>query len=270
MGDDSRSRLSAALLGALRPIAGALLACGIGYKDFAEICKRAFVEAASEKYGLRGRPTNTSRVAVLTGLSRKEVARIRSDLKEGRGVALTAGAAAGDVLNRWNTNASYLAVGGEPLPLPFEAPGISFARLVREAAGDIPPGAIKFELARAGCIVESENGQLKLVRRHYVPADIGSRLIDGIHYGLRTMAATVEFNSDEANASNLRFQRVIHRGQINGSDVPIIRGALFEYLTRASHSMDDYLSKYSVLGKEFDAQVRVGVGLYYYEECGED
>jgi hypothetical protein len=265
MGDESRSRLSAALLGALRPIAGALLACGIGYKDFAEICKRAFVEAASEKYGLRGRPTNTSRVAVLTGLSRKEVARIRSDLKEGRGVALTAGAAAGDVLNRWNTNASYLAVGGEPLPLPFEAPGISFARLVREAAGDIPPGAIKFELARAGCIVESENGQLKLVRRHYVPTDVNSRLIEGIGYGLRTIATTVEFNADEINSSRLRFQRVVDRSQVSCVDAENIRKALSEYLSSTSLVVDDYLSKYQPGVRDVGGGLRLGVGLYYYE-----
>jgi Family of unknown function (DUF6502) len=265
MAEDSRRRLSAALLGALRPLAGALLKSGIGYKDFAEIAKRAFVDAASDKYGLRGRPTNVSRVAVLTGLSRKEVTRIRNDLKSGREISLTDGAAAGDVLNRWTTNASYLNVQGEALPLPFDSGAVTFSRLVREVAGDIPAGAIKFELIRAGCVVEMGSGQLRLVRRHYVPADIGSRLIEGIGYGLRTLAETVEFNSDETNASILRFQRVVDRGQISKADSRHIKKALSDYLTSTSHAVDDYMSKYRPVGQETDARFRIGVGLYVYE-----
>jgi len=62
-----------ALLVALRPLARALLRAGIGYREFAEISKSAFVDIATKDYGLRGRPTNISRVAVMTGLTRKEV-----------------------------------------------------------------------------------------------------------------------------------------------------------------------------------------------------
>jgi hypothetical protein len=198
------------------------------------------------------------------------VTRIRKEWKTGRGIALTTGAAAGDVLNRWTTNAAYLTVQGDPMSLPFESKGVCFARLVREAAGDIPPGAIKFELARAGCIIETDAGDLKIIRRHYVPSDIDSRLIDGIHYGLRTMAGTVEFNANESDPSKLRFQRVIHRGRVAHSDIPDIRGSLSKYLTTASHAVDDYLSKYHPGSKDSESRLRVGVGLYYYEEMGDE
>ena len=62
-----------ALLVALRPLARALLRAGIGYREFAEISKSAFVDIATKDYGLRGRPTNISRVAVMTGLEAAEV-----------------------------------------------------------------------------------------------------------------------------------------------------------------------------------------------------
>ena len=70
----------------LRPVVRMLLRSGITWKDFAELSKGVFVEVAREDYGLRGRPTNSSRVALLTGLSRREVARVR-DLADGLGVS---------------------------------------------------------------------------------------------------------------------------------------------------------------------------------------
>ena len=61
----------------LRPIASLLLKCGMTWREFAEVSKGVFVAVASEDFGLNGRPTNVSRVSILTGVSRKEVARVR-------------------------------------------------------------------------------------------------------------------------------------------------------------------------------------------------
>jgi len=46
---------------------------GITWKDFAELAKATYVEVATQEFGKRGRPTNVSRTAVLTGLARREV-----------------------------------------------------------------------------------------------------------------------------------------------------------------------------------------------------
>ncbi|MCZ6809330.1 MAG: DUF6502 family protein, partial [Proteobacteria bacterium] len=64
MKDNIQRQILDALLVALRPLARALLRAGIGYREFAEISKTAFVGIATKDYGLRGRPTNISRVAV--------------------------------------------------------------------------------------------------------------------------------------------------------------------------------------------------------------
>jgi hypothetical protein len=77
MQDTAKNNVLSALLKALRPIARFLMKSGIGYREFAEISKSAFVDVATSDYGLRGRPTNISRVAVMTGLTRKEVKRLR-------------------------------------------------------------------------------------------------------------------------------------------------------------------------------------------------
>jgi hypothetical protein len=71
MQDNSKNIVLSALLKALRPLARILMQSGIGYREFSEISKSAFVDVATTDYGLRGRPTNISRVAVMTGLTSK-------------------------------------------------------------------------------------------------------------------------------------------------------------------------------------------------------
>ncbi len=51
----------------LRPIARWLLRSGVTWKEFADLARGVFVVTASEEFGIRGRPTNVSRVALLTG-----------------------------------------------------------------------------------------------------------------------------------------------------------------------------------------------------------
>ena len=61
----------------LRPIAAILLRCGMTWKEFAEVSKSVFVDVATREFGISGRPTNVSRVSILTGIGRKEVKRQR-------------------------------------------------------------------------------------------------------------------------------------------------------------------------------------------------
>ena len=55
----------------LKPLTHVLLSCGITWKEFAELSKMTYVEVATRNFGKRGRPTNVSRTAVLTGLGRR-------------------------------------------------------------------------------------------------------------------------------------------------------------------------------------------------------
>src|SRR5512134_387979 len=66
----------------LRPVVRLLLRCGVTWKEFAELCKVVYVEVAAADFGRRGRPTNASRIAILTGLGRREVKRVREVLEQ--------------------------------------------------------------------------------------------------------------------------------------------------------------------------------------------
>ena len=159
MRDNSKNVVLLALLKALRPVARFLMKSGIGYREFSEIGKSAFVDVATSDYGLRGRPTNISRVAVMTGLTRKEVRRLRDKISSGKQVDMARVIPPAEILSRWHSDSEFLDSAGRPLTLEFDGATPSFAGLVKKYGGDIPPGAMRTELKRVGAVTTSTKAQ---------------------------------------------------------------------------------------------------------------
>jgi hypothetical protein len=194
----------------MRPIARYLIRNGVGFREFSEVAKEAYVEVTSNDYGIRGRPTNISRVAVLTGLTRKEVSRLRQKLHENAQTGEGSGESKGRpelVLERWFHDPAYLDSEGRPLPMPSEGEAPSFTSLVRDVGGDIPPGAMSKELIRAGSVVESEDGTLVAVRETFVPEAADPQAVDYAGDAIRDLAVTINHNLYESEQSGRLLER---------------------------------------------------------------
>jgi len=267
MSNQIRDKILDGVFGVVCSIARILLRYSIGYREFSDLSKAAFAQVATDGYGIRGRPTNISRVAVMTGLTRKEVKRLR-DLGHGFGDAfISKRNPAAELLHYWNTDAEYRSSTGEPKPLPFEGHGASFWSLVRRCAGDIPPGAMRTELKRIGAIVETPDGLLKVTTREHFPKDAESRLIIGINHGLQQLAATVAFNSDPDQAIT-KTQKFVDSPYIARELVPSLRKELDKTVMDFAVRIDDRFSeieKESAKLGDVDS-VSVGVGIYFYSD----
>ena len=68
--------LSAATLRLLRPLVRILLRNNVSHRTFAELAKVAYVEVANAEFGIVGKKQTVSRIAILSGLTRKEVQRL--------------------------------------------------------------------------------------------------------------------------------------------------------------------------------------------------
>jgi hypothetical protein len=255
-----------ALLSALRPIARFLLRAGIGYREFSEICKIAFVQVATKDYGIRGRPTNVSRVAVMTGLTRKEVKRLRDEASGRFSRSPQRRSPPADVLHFWYTDPDFLTPDRVPKELPYDGHNPSFCSLVKRAAGDIPPGAMRTELKRIGAVAEHANGLLTVNRRDFVPENVDERLIEGINFGLRTLASTIAFNSDPALSEPTRYQKVVNTKYLPPDKLPDVQDKIRARLSHVAEGVDDLFStveeRPDPLGSQ--AYVNVGMGLYFF------
>src|SRR5689334_23648150 len=68
--------LAAAVKRALRPLFRILLRHHMSFKAFLDIAKHTYVEIAASEFGIPGKKQSVSRVALLSGLTRKEVQRL--------------------------------------------------------------------------------------------------------------------------------------------------------------------------------------------------
>jgi hypothetical protein len=265
----TQERIRKVLAGVLTPLARTLLRCGVSYTEFADLSKRAFVEAASQDYGVRNRPTNIARVAVMTGLSRKEVSRIRGEGMTVKKAEVPYRNIPAEVLHRWHTDPTFVAPTGSPKALPFSGRLISFTSLVRTVTGDIPPRTIQRELARAGAIKISRGQKVLPVTREFVPDAASEKLIEGLQFGLRRLAETICYNADPRNETSPHIQRIVHTGGIAASDLKLVRESLAAIVAGFGRQIDDYLTGFQKRPfrgrRESEPQYHVGVGLYYFE-----
>lgn len=269
MPEDIQRKILGAILLVLRPITRALLRAGIGYREFSEIAKTAFVETATKDYGLRGRPTNISRVAVMTGLTRKEVRRIRnkSDAQEETVVLKTTPVS--QILHRWYTDDEFLDESGQPRPLRFEGDGVTFTTLVRKYGGDVPPGAMRTELKRIDALSIEDDGSLRPVKRAAYNVELHDRLIGGlagiIYPAALNLAHNLDISHDSERWINLNATSKFVRDSDRGRIMRISSDRVAEFV----EAIDDMYGAYETLYDRDDMSVdtrAVGVGIFYFEE----
>lgn len=212
MPKDSRSAWNPGLqravlvgLGAfLRPLAQFLLRSGVGYREFADISRAAFISVAAEEYGVRGRPASLSRIAAVTGIGRKEVGRVqKSDLAqlEARFWASELNPLT-QLLHFWHSDPDY-SLDGAPRLLDFMGGERSFAGLVARYAGNVAPAVARSELERCGAIEEAAGGQLRAVRRQYTPNEVDIEFVRSMVFSLKSLAGTLAHNAEVISREGL-------------------------------------------------------------------
>ena len=154
----------------LRPIASMLLKCGMTWKEFSDLSKSSFVQAATDEYGINGRPTNVSRVSILTGISRKEVKRQRDLLLNEAPVDKGKTTDATRVLSGWHQDPLYLDEESNPKLIPESGPAPSFKTLCQRYGGDIPTQTMLKELVKTHAVERTSDGNLAVISRYYQPA----------------------------------------------------------------------------------------------------
>jgi hypothetical protein len=266
MQDTIQRKILDALLLVLRPIARALLRAGIGFREFDEIAKAAFVDIATTDYGLRGRPTNISRVAVMTGLTRKEVRRLRDKSAAGQGTVVVRATPMATIMHRWYTESDFLTDSGTPAELEFDGEGVTFSSLVRRYGGDIPPGAMRTELKRIHAVEETSRGTLKALKRNVIADDVQERLVTGLARILYPAALAVAHNTN--HSSNPWVQRIVFTERVRDDDIKRIRRIGSDRLVEFTEAIDDLFAAYEALYESQDSiepGPTVGVGVFYFE-----
>ncbi len=247
-----------------------LIRCGITWKDFAELARTSYVDVAIQQFGKRGRPTNVSRTAVLTGLTRREVRKQRARLAANPETWKGHVTKASLVLSAWHQDPEFLDARGKPARLPVEGEGVSFNALLRKCgAGDVRASTLLKELLGAQAIRETPDGRLEPLKRSYIPQTMDQQLISLWGKRVTDVAKTYVHNLTRAINASARFERAAVNDRIDASALPEFHKFLEREGEAFLERVDAWLTEHEARAGAQDnprGVVRLGVGLYHIQD----
>lgn len=263
--EDSKHSALKALRLLFRPIARILLRAGVNWRDVAEVGKATYVEVASEDFGIRGRPTNISRVAILTGFTRREVRRLREALAKQSPESSSRMNYATRVLSGWFQDGEFLDDNGDPQPLSANGATPSFESLCARYSGDVPASTMLKELKHVGAVEDAVDGKLVVRSRYYMPVlmDPEQMLRSGDVLG--DIGDTVAYNLHRRENDPSRFERRATNTQISPANVAKFRAFLETEGQAFLERVDDWLTEHEEEGAAAPT-VRLGLGAYWIQE----
>ncbi len=209
MGQEVKEHLRGALALMFKPLVRLLIAQGVTHAEFAETVKEVYVEIALKHFEAEGK-VNRSRVAILTGLTRKEVKNVIDRTIES-GSPEKRSSRPERVLTGWYSDPKYQGPYGIPLELAYESSDHnerSFVELVKQYSGDMAPRQMLNQLIEAGSVVEVD-GRYKAVRRIFKLSTLSPPLIKRLgEVGYRVFSTAAK-NIDKQVEGSGYFDRMV-------------------------------------------------------------
>jgi len=266
--------LYAALLKLLRPLIRVLLRNGVSFGTFADLAKWVFVDVASQEFGIKGRKQSTSRISTITGLSRREVMRIRNLPQKKVTQTTERHNRASRVIAGWRREKDFLDDAGNPKPLPMDGPKGSFGELARRFSGNVPARAIYDELLRLGAVQQMDDGMIHLQTRAYIPKSTDAGRLDLMGTDVAHLLSTIDYNM-RPGAAGPRFQRKVAYDNLPDD----VLADFHRYFSPKAQKLVEEADKWlSVRDRDANPEVegmgrnRMGFGIFFFEEpyCEED
>ncbi len=225
--------------------------------------RKVYVDEAFAMARKAGGKATVTSISAQTGLSRKEVKRLKeleadtastNNQKYNRAVRVISG---------WLNDRNYSNRDGQALPLPLTSETEkSFTHLVKDYSGDITPKSMLDLLSNSGC-VQVIGQTVQLVKHAYVPGNDSEEILKILGIDAAELISTIDHNLTCGSDENY-FQRKVSTSTLKKSEV----GKFEEYSRQRAQALleelDSWLDKHSSTDENDDTQY-VSLGIYYYQ-----
>lgn len=262
MANQITETLTLAVLRILHPLVRILLRNGLPYHAFAEVAKKVYVDVAFDEFGVPGKKQTVSSAAVTTGLTRKEVKRLReAQFAENLEIGQRYNRAV-RVISGWLHDPRFCDAEGKPCALPLDESDCSFSQLVKKFSGDMPTQAMLQALLRAGS-VETRDNKVFLIRHAFIPAEDPIDKIRILGTDVAELTGTIAHNL--ASPPELRrFQR-----KVCYDHIPVdVLAECHQYAGDKAQALLETLEVWLRTHQSessADSGKTVSIGIYYYE-----
>ena len=268
---NKRTHLLHAVRRVLRSIARLLIRVGVRYEEFSALAKGVYVESAVRD-GNHVKPISRARVAIFTGLTRRDVNFYIDSGGATPERSPTSRAQLVEILHKWHTEPDYVGPYGIPRELQFSTPpDRCFGSLVALCDITSDANAVLVELMNSGAVAKAGDNHYRAVSRFLmVPDTMSPEMID--HYGDRMsrLAATLEYNLDPRHSEKRLDRRVVADKGLSISMLPAFesyaRGKAVDFLLE----LDNWVSTRTPpqeAGSEDDLRVGAGVNVFLFVDA---
>jgi len=267
MSENLKLSLAKAVVSILRPMIRMLIRFEFTHGELSELVRQTYVEIADSDFVIPDQEMTVSRVAVLTGLSRKEVVRLRALLEEDTTSMKQAPNRAQRVVQGWLGDEEFLDKKQNPKILPIKGKSGSFLALVKRYSGDITFGAILEELNRTGVTNQPDTKHIALVNPAYVPHEDDLEQVKILTMCVSDLFETAVRNIN-SDVEDKRFQRQVTYNLMDQKTAEEFQAYSTERASELINELNKFLArKRRKVGKITEGtSMRIGMGIYYLEE----
>jgi hypothetical protein len=254
----------------VHPLAELMFDTGVTVREFSQIMRETAVRSAARRVTREGGRDSKSRVAIITGLPRSEVARILESNDEVPGDR-TRQHPARKVLAAWFENSRFLGENGEPAVLPIFGKRRSFEQLVTLHAAGIPVRAMLDELKEINAVEILADQTVRAKSRVPVLTGLTGNAVTRIGERAKDLLDTLGHNL--RGTSKPLFEGTAFVDDADIESISLIRREIdaqaINFINNANSLFSRNASKPGRLGSKGNSKCRLGVTVYYFEDEGE-
>jgi hypothetical protein len=250
---------------------------GLSHDDLHEALRRSMAECAKDLHPSAA--TSDAQLAILTGLSRPQAARIRATIDVGAAEELSNLTLIGRLIAGWQRD--FSGPYGVPKELPLSPGEQTFPDLVRRVAGRRPPGEVLEELKKVGVVDLTKAGRAKLTNRPYITGRLRPESVERMSWVIRDLAETLDYNLNPDREGPARFERRMYTheplsGQLLAGFRLLAKEEGQAFLARLDSWLNEQLKEIRKRRRQSGAPYQpfsdlpdakhVGIGVYWFEK----
>ena len=252
----------------LTPLVRLLLRKGVSFNEFSQLARKAYVDVAEESLMKKEGKATTSRIAINTGLTRKDVASLRKHPVDPSTMTARYNRSS-KVISGWLHDSDYYDSRRKPRLLQPSGPHPSFESLVNRYSGDMTYRAMLEEFLDNGMVEITATGRVRLLSRSYIASGDESEALAILGTDVHHLIDTIDHNIHTGDKNSRHFQRKVAYDNIPVEAIPEFKTFVAEHGQRLIDQFNRWLA-----ARDRDVtpeapgtgRMETGVGIYYFEK----
>ena len=225
----------------LRPIVRYSIRRSQSIQDFVEVAKSVYVDIAKEEMEQVTEKINISRISIVTGMHRAEVARIFNKV-DGLRAEKTQNIPV-QVLSRWEQDKKYKTKTGRLRAISFEGEDSEFHKMVKSVNKHASPSTVLFDLERSGVVKQSTKG-LVLVKGFLLRSPDVEMVYRVASMDINTLIKTIDENLADPEKEVKNHHQRTEYNNIYEKDLETVRDWFWREGKRFHKRARDFLSQF--------------------------